>query len=303
MNNSKYIQDPPFLQIPGTYQIVAIDYPGYSTNQPGPIRVELVNELDGTKIEIYLIRDRGLNMRSPQDRQEIADLKQKLTTAESHRDYWKKACESILSACTKLAKDVENAKAEAKANQEAIVRLNAHISTLKMQGSATERDQYSKAINAKDTQISQIRKEAKKWKDAALEAQEKVKELEAKAEYSLQVWQPYRGIEIKAGRCQVSAGPIPAVSALDKLTDTVNKLDARVAKLEQSDTGFPMETIPDTDFEDPDKRVLLYMGGEWVMGGTNRYAANIYCTPIGAGGRSFQWDKDNQPTRWKPLPS
>lgn len=63
--------------------------------------------------------------------------------------------------------------------------------------------------------------------------------------------------------------------------------------------GRPMNTIPKTDFQEL-KHVQLYMGGEWVRGGINHEAGDMYSSEYTTE-HTIQWDEENQPTAWKPL--
>lgn len=96
--------------------------------------------------------------------------------------------------------------------------------------------------------------------------------------------------------------------AIDKQNVRVATLETKVAKLEKAaevpEDGFPIETCPKTDFQ-ANNRVMLFMGGQWVEGGRNYKISgprrgdysSIY-SPL----RSMEWDRNNQPTRWQPLP-
>ena len=97
-------------------------------------------------------------------------------------------------------------------------------------------------------------------------------------------------------------------AGIQGVTDRVATLETKVAKLEKAaevpEDGFPIETCPETDFQAMN-RVSLFMGGQWVEGGRNytisgprRGAYSSIYSPL----RSMEWDRDNQPTRWKPLP-
>lgn len=66
------------------------------------------------------------------------------------------------------------------------------------------------------------------------------------------------------------------------------------------DAGFPLSTIPETDFHKPNKQVWLLMGGQWVKGGINRCITGHYSSEY-SDIRTVQWDLVNQPTAWKPL--
>lgn len=64
--------------------------------------------------------------------------------------------------------------------------------------------------------------------------------------------------------------------------------------------GFPMATVPETDFH-KNKWVRLLMGGIWVKGGWNTgLDAHHYATCL-TYRKTTAWDRENQPTAWKPL--
>lgn len=63
---------------------------------------------------------------------------------------------------------------------------------------------------------------------------------------------------------------------------------------QSSPDGQPIETFnlpPETD-------CLLFMGGEWLRGRKSRGPVPFLSR---GHNRSMNWDRDNQPTRWKPL--
>jgi len=76
--------------------------------------------------------------------------------------------------------------------------------------------------------------------------------------------------------------------------------------------GYPIETIRHTSLANsghyglnPARHVMLFMGGEWVRGGWDRTTVPQAFSSVTTGEegyRTLEWDRDNQPTRWKPLP-
>lgn len=90
-----------------------------------------------------------------------------------------------------------------------------------------------------------------------------------------------------------SQAPKQTVAETPALNTRVTAVEARVTKLEEAE-GFPMESYNIPDY----KQAQLFMGGEWLKGVRGRQGT--YYTE--GMGKSLNWDKANQPTRWKPMP-
>ena len=160
---------------------------------------------------------------------------------------------------------------------------------LQTAGSAKERDEYSKALNYKDTQISQITKQAKEWKARAIKA-EKVDAVDVMAASHSTVSESWASMDkdiVQAARERLNT-----LAKERSLNTRLADVEARVAKLEEAE-GFPIETynVP------TDLHALLYMGGIWIQG-VKASTGFFY-----SQGKPLDWDKANQPTRWKPMPT
>jgi hypothetical protein len=64
--------------------------------------------------------------------------------------------------------------------------------------------------------------------------------------------------------------------------------------------GSEIGTVPHTNLHGG-RLVWLYMGGQWLKGGWNRSVLPQCFCSLPDGQHSFDWDKANQPTRWKSL--